>query len=675
MGGVPTTFCRICSGICGLQVEVADGRVTSVRGDAAHPLSQGYTCVKGRRFGALHAREDRFLSARRGTDELPILDATREVGKRLRAIAAEHGPDSIAMFRGTQATTSALTFPFCVAFWRATGSRSLYTTMTIDQSAKWVTESRLGRWLGGRQRFEDADVWLLAGTNPLVSLQGGDLTGFPIHNPSRALRDARRRGLRLIVIDPRRTETAARADLHLQLRPGTDAVLYGGLLHQLFADGLVDREFCLRHVQGKDALRCAVAGLTPEVVAERCGLKAAEIVEAARLFGRARRGMAMSGTGVDMGPFSNLAEHLLSCLNVVCGRFPRAGEAVAHPAVLRAPVPARAQVAGPEREWERDPGTIHGELPSSTLPEAIRSGRVRALLVAGANPAANLPGAADVLGQLELLATIEPFPTETARFADYVLPPALAFERPDFTRPYESYFTVPFAQYTDALLPRPEGVLEDWEILWELAAAMDLTLRVGGLKIAPGDERPSSPELLDRLGGRGRVPLSEVRGHEHGAVFDLPALRVLDADATASRFDVLPDDVAAELRAARAALPAAGLRLVVRRVKRAMNTLGADGENPCSLHPDDLAALGLREGDAIELRTAHGAVRAVAAADVTLRPGTVSLTHGFTAVNAAHLVSATEDVQDINAMPVMTALPATVRAARTPSPAPSAPAP
>ena len=147
--------------------------------------------------------------------------------------------------------------------------------MTIDQSAKWVTESRLGRWLGGRQRFEDADVWLLAGTNPLVSLQGGDLTGFPIHNPSRALRDARRRGLKLIVIDPRRTETAARADLHLQLIPGTDAVLYGGLLHVLFAEGLIDREFCLRHVHGVDELRRAVSGLTPEVVAERCGLAAA----------------------------------------------------------------------------------------------------------------------------------------------------------------------------------------------------------------------------------------------------------------------------------------------------------------------------------------------------------------------------------------------------------------
>ena len=220
MGVVPTTFCRICSGICGLQVEVSDGRVTSIRGDAEHPLSQGYTCVKGRRFGELHARPDRFLTARRGGVELPILDAVREVGERLTAIAAEHGPDSVALFRGTQATTSALTFPFSVAFWRATGSRSLYTTMTIDQSAKWVTESRLGRWLGGRQRFEDADVWLLAGTNPLVSLQGGDLTGFPIHNPSRALRDARRRGLKLIVIDPRRTETAARADLHLQLIPG-----------------------------------------------------------------------------------------------------------------------------------------------------------------------------------------------------------------------------------------------------------------------------------------------------------------------------------------------------------------------------------------------------------------------------------------------------------------------
>ena len=282
---------------------------------------------------------------------------------------------------------------------------------------------------------------------------------------------------------------------------------------------------------------------------------------------------------------------------------------------------------------------------------------MRALLVVGANPAANLPGAAEVLGDLELLATIEPFPSETARLADYILPPALAFERPDFTRPYEAYFTVPFAQYTDALLPKPAGVLEDWEILWELAATMGLTLRVGGLKIAPGDERPTSPELLERLGSRGRVPLADVRGHAHGALFDLDPLRVGEAGEHAGRFDVLPDDVAAELRAARAAPAADGLRLVVRRVKRAMNTLGADGENPCSLHPDDLAALSLNEGDAVELATAHGTVRAVAAADPSLRRGAVSLTHGFEPANAARLVSPDEDLQDINAMPLMTALP------------------
>src|SRR5690349_11397067 len=133
--------------MCGLEVEVRDGRVTAMKGDAAHPLSQGFTCTKGRHFGELHARPDRYLTARRGDVELPVLDAVREVGERMRAIADAHGPDAVAMFRGTQATTSALTFPFSVAFWRATGSRSLYTTMTIDQSAKWVTESRLGRWL------------------------------------------------------------------------------------------------------------------------------------------------------------------------------------------------------------------------------------------------------------------------------------------------------------------------------------------------------------------------------------------------------------------------------------------------------------------------------------------------------------------------------------------------
>lgn len=204
------TYCRICPAHCGLEIEVANGAVTRVAGDPANPLTHGFTCAKGRRIGDVHAAPDRLLESQRrqpdGTFEpIAVESATSEIADRLRSIIEADGPDSVGLIVGTQSFTASLTFSFVTAWFRAVGSRKRFHTMTIDQSAKNVAIGRLGAWAGGRQRFEDADTWLLVGTNPLVSMQGGDYTGFLVHDNTRALAEARLRGLELIVVDPRRT--------------------------------------------------------------------------------------------------------------------------------------------------------------------------------------------------------------------------------------------------------------------------------------------------------------------------------------------------------------------------------------------------------------------------------------------------------------------------------------
>jgi anaerobic selenocysteine-containing dehydrogenase len=698
------TYCRICSPLCGLVVDIEGDRVTRVQGDRDHPLTQGYTCPKGRRLGDLHSDPERLRASQRRVapgvfEPVEASRAIAEIGARLTAIVDAHGPDAVAFFAGTQHQTSALTPSFAGGWFRALGSHKRFGTMTIDQSAKWVATGRLGAWQAGRQRFEDSDVWLLAGTNPLVSLQGGEFTGFPIHNPSERLREARRRGLALIVVDPRRTELARQADLHLQLRPGSDAALFAGMLRVLLSEGLEDRAFCEAHVDGLERLRRAVEPATPAAVATATGLGAHQIVEAARVFGRAERGMAKGGTGPDMGPYANVAEHLLQCLNVVCGRFPRAGERVAGSSVLKAPRPVRAQVIPPARSWETgyrnrfEAGLLMGELPCAALPDEILSpgkDRIRALVVSGGNPANAFPDRERIVSAmsgLDLLVTIDPWLSETARLADFVIAPALAFERPEDTRGYEHFFDRPFAQYTDALLPRPPGVIEDWEFFFDLASEMGLTLRIGRSTWAPGGEKPSSDELLAMYGSRGRVDYDDARRNPHGRVFDgIEPERVLPADeAHAGRFELLAPDVAEELSVALAGDRVASqaerpFRLIVRRIRETMNSLGRrvpglprTPYNPCHVHPDDLEALGVEAGSLVTLTSAHGSIRAVAEADASLLRGVVSLTHGFGELpgevedprrygsNPTRLLSLTEDLQSINGMPWMTALPIAIR--------------
>lgn len=699
---VKTSYCRICSGLCGILVTVEDGRATRIQGDRDNALSSGFTCPKGRRWGDLHAAPDRLLESQRRTSAgelvpIPAGQAIEEIAERLRAIIDEHGPDSVGFFVGTQSYTSTLTFPFATAWQRALGTHKYFSTNTIDQSAKFVAAERLGSWRGGRQRFEDSDVWLLAGSNPLVSMQGGEVSGFPVHGGPRRLRDAQENGLTFIVVDPRLTETAAKADLHLQLSPGTDAVLYAGLLHLILREDLHDAEFCASYVDGLDRLREAVAAATPARVSAVTAVPEHLLREAARVFGAADRGMATSGTGANMGPESNIAEHLLQALNIVCGRFPRAGDRMAGGSLIGGPKPGSASVRPPSRPWESgfhsrvgDFGMLYGnQLPTGILPdEILRPGadRVRALVVSGGNPASCIPDqrrAVTALSSLELLVTVDPYPTETVRLADYVIAPALGLERADHTRPNESWFSEDFGQYTEAVLPKPAGVIEDWEFWLRLGQAMGLTLQIGRRAWAPGDDVPTSEEMLTSFGSRARVALREIRAHPHGVRIDDLQPVLVEPGLDDDRFELCAPDVTAEI-AALSLDPtdrsgARPFQLIVRRNKESMNTLGrrviGSRHNPLHVHPHDLEALGLTDGDLIDIDSDHGRIRGVVSPDATAKPGVVSMTHCYGdlpgsdddprmfGANPARLLSHTDGLQTINAMPQMTAVPVSLRRA------------
>ena len=691
------SYCRICQGFCGVEVSVDAGRVVAVRGDRDDPLSRGYACFKGLQAAEQHNGEGRLLSplVRSANGELaptPLEEALADAGVRLRAILDTYGPESIALFMGTQSLFNTLDPPMIEALARGIGTPRLYGTMTIDQSAKWIAEGRLGGWDGGVQQFDDSDVWMFVGANPLVSVTAGVGGGHvAFSNPVKAMKDARARGMKLIVVDPRRTETAEFADLHLPLRPGTDAELLAGMLHVILANRWHDTDFCVDHVDGVDALARAVASFDPERCAACSGVAPAQIVAAAEMFARTgARGMASSGTGPNMGRHSNLAEHLLQCINIVCGRFPRAGEMITNPGTLQPARERRAQVCGPARSWETGPrsrvhglGTMKGQMMSATIADEIAyegEGRIRALICVGGNPAVALPdqGKAErALSSLGLLIAIEPRMTATARLATHVFPPKLQYERPDHTGRLEHMFKLPFAHATPALVQPPADaeVVDDWYVLWSLARSLGVALHIGG---APVDmvETPATEAMLAMVANGGRVPLDIVRALPGGGLF--PARqRVQPADASASRFELLAPDVAQDLAALAVTLSAPrdpGLTLIVRRHREVMNSTGADmaatrrrfATNPAYLHPETLASLGLVAGQAVRIASATGAVEAVVRPDPSLRMGVAAMSHcwsgstdrPYEATNA--LVNADDDLQAINRMPVMTGVAVTI---------------
>ena len=678
--------------------------MVGARGDKSNPQTKGYACIKGLYLHEAHNSPDRLLRPLKRQPDgrfepISLEQALDEIAARVRTIIQDHGADAIAAFRGTMNYSNLSANHMLPEWLRALGSRSFYSTMTVDQSAKWVTFERLGGWAAGRDPYQSAQVLLLVGTNPLVSLSTFNCA---LQDPQRSLHDFRHRGGKLIVIDPRCTETARHADLFLQPRPGEDPTLIAGLLQIIIQRSWHDAEFCERYVNGLAGLTVAVAPFVPSYVAQRTGVPEADLVRAAQLFAHdAKRGSAASGTGPNMARHSNLAEHLIECLNVVCGRYARAGDPVVNPGVLGPRRPQRAEVIPPNRSWERGPkspsggyGMLFGQRMSGALADDILTdapGAVRALFVDGGNPAIALPDqhkTATALAALPLLVTIDPFMTATARMSHYILPPRMMFERADLpSRDYESIILFrPYAQYTAPVVAAPahSEVVDDWYPFWAIASRLGRQINYDGVDLDM-HQAPTTESLLRILTRHGQVPLSELMSSAAGQVYSVPSQRV-EPGQGAARFDVMPADVASELRTVwaeghQAVAPAADFayRLIARRMREVQNTMYHDlpairrrvEDNPAHMHPDALAQLGLLPGTWVTIRSAHGQLNARVAADPTLRRDTVSLTHGWgdmagTSAGAARLgcnvngLTSDIDRDPLNAMPVLTALPVSI---------------
>lgn len=398
--------------------------------------------------------------------------------------------------------------------------------------------------------------------------------------------------------------------------------------------------------------------------------------------------MATSGTGLCMGPHSNIAEHLVAALNVVCGRYLREGEPADDRAVLTRHLPARAEVAAPARAYERGfrsriggVRAIRGELPSGILADEILEpgpDRVRALIVSGGNPAAALPDRAKALRalrSLDLLVCIDPYMSDTARLADHVIAPTTMYERADHTAIMEPFFPRRFAQFTSPAVIPPAGVVDDWRFFFDLATASGQPFKFAGRILDPTSP-PTSVDLLAMMAERGRLPFEELVAADHGRLVGDSGTVVgpPTPEGAGRHLELLPDDVRAELDDAldpSSCTSEFPLRLVVRRIREAVNSTGIrvpglvpGGGNPARIHPDDLERLGVADGAQILLRSASGSVRATARADHTLAPGAVSMTHCFggvdedaAGVNVNDLTGTLGGVQSINAMPTLSAVP------------------
>ena len=492
----------------------------------------------------MHTHPDRLLhSLARQPDgsftRIPVAQAMDEIAEQLGRIVEEHGPLAVALYSGTFGLANALTAPLTNAFREALGNPRGWVATSIDQPGKTIAQGLMGVWMALHQGPATADVCMIIGSNPLISIAAG----LPQADPRKWLHDAKKRGFKLIVIDPRRHETASQADIYLQPKPAEDIAIVGGMIRLIVDEGLLDQEFVAAETTGIEELRRAVDPFDPETVARRADIPVDDFVAAARMFATAGRGVAVAGTGPGMSSArGTLLEYLILALNALCGRYLREGELVWNPGTLVEPVPRFAQASGPFPSYGFEPklrvrglgDTLVGPSTAAIADEILEpgAGQIRALISCGGNPLAAWPDQLKVreaLESVELLVQFDPWMSATAKLAHYVIAPTLSLEVPGMTNYVDMLpayapgygLPKPWAQYTPAIVDPPEGsdVIPEWEFFYGLAQRMGLALEVrpvdfngptGATLPIPMDVKPTADELLTLLTSKARIPLAEV---------------------------------------------------------------------------------------------------------------------------------------------------------------------
>jgi anaerobic selenocysteine-containing dehydrogenase len=652
--------CPLCEAMCGLELTLDGDRIIQVRGDPKDPLSAGFLCPKAIALPQLAADECRLNEPmlRTGDEWRPICwrDALKLAGEKLGDVQRRHGPDAVAFYSGNPNLHSYAAQLVEPPLRKALASRNCYTTASVDHLPHLLVAYEMfgNQLLLPVPDLDRTEFLLVFGANPAES--NGSLMGAP--GFARRQRQLRERGGRVVVVDPRRTRTAELADVHLPIRPGTDALLLMSLVRTLFALDLVRPGRLAGAIEGIEQLRAASCPFAPDQVSPATGVSAAAIIDLARQFGTARAAVCYGRFGVSTQEFGSTCAWLIHALNLLTGNFDRAGGSMfTRPAVdIVAAATALGEKGGTGRRPSRArrlPG-FAGLLPLATLAEEIETpgeGQVRALINSAGNPVLSSPngGRLDAaLASLEFMVSIDRYINETTRHAHLILPAAMPLERDRYEVVFRAFGVRNTARFEKAVVPPPPGVLEDWQIYCRLGGR--IARRRAGLSgvlnalVLSGLELVTPRRILALLlrVGPYRLSLSALASESHAT--DLGALQICMPQRLGTRnkrIRLAPPRLLSDVDRLKTRMqesPAIGqLSLIGRRQLRSNNSWMHHLEhlqrpnNRCALMMSgfDAAERGLRSGQTVEIRSRTGAVRAELEVTDRIMPGVVSLPHGF----------------------------------------------
>ena len=687
--------CNLCEAICGLEFKIDGEKIISIRGDDADPFSRGHICPKAVALKDIHEDPDRLRRPmkRTGKDwqEISWDEAFEFAADRMAALVQEHGNNAVAFYAGNPSVHNLGHLLGIQQLARLLKTRSAFSASSVDQLPQQLTSLLMfgHQFMIPIPDIDHTDYFLILGGNPIAS--NGSMMTVP--DVAKRLKAIQARGGKVVVIDPRRTETAEIASEHHFIRPGTDAALLMAMLNVIRSERLMTPNAALPLKNLEQALD-AIAHITPEIAAASTGIAVDEIKRLARDFAGSRTAIAYGRIGACIQPFGTVAQWLVQLLNIVTGNLDRIGGTMPTDPII--PITGPGTRPGHYAQWKSRVSGLPesgGEIPVAALAQEILTpgeGQIRGLITMCGNPVLSTPNGRQLDRAFESLAfmmSIDIYMNETTRHADLILPPTSALNHDHYDLIFNAFAVRNVTRYNEAFWARPEDERYDWEIFSGIGAKLAAKL---GREFTP---MPTLQHIiggmLKKSGNREGTTMESLKAAPHG--IDLGALKPSLASRieTADKLlDCAPAPMLADMeRFNRELLDSApkSLHLIGRRHVRSNNSwmhnyhrlVKGKTRHQLLMHPDDLASRGLTSGQVIELSSRIGKLSVPVEATTDVMPGVVCLPHGWghdregarMGIASAHAGASFNDISDekfldaISGNAALNGIPVEVRAA------------
>jgi anaerobic selenocysteine-containing dehydrogenase len=674
--------CPLCEGMCGVKITLKSGRIESIRPDKDNVWSRGHICPKGTTLGAIHDDPDRIrrpmIRENDNWREAGWDEALRYCEKLIHKVHATHGSSAMSLFTGNMVGKSFDIGRHLMLFMAQAKLGSYYSSSTVDQQPKNLSSMLMygDMWKIPIPDIDNTELFVCMGANPSAS-KGSILSHRDVMGAIRALRA---RGGRVIVVDPVRTGTAQKADQWVSIVPGTDAALLFAIVHVLFQENRVRLRHLENLVNGVEAVRQAAEPFSPEAVADFCGVPAAVIRTLTREISDASSAAVYGRIGLCTQRFGSLASWLIDVIAILTGNMDRFGGLMfstqtAPHLELTPPYPVDAPIFG-RRSRVRGVRSIIGQLPASCLGEEIDTpgeGQVKGLFTLGANPVVSVPGSDRLdaaLPQLDFMISLDNYLNETTRHAHVIFPSPSVLESPHWDV-WAWPWSLTSGGHYSAPLYKTDRV-EEWRVLVTLGclcsgkklcdidldaldreyfAAMCRQVKIDPEKALSASPTPGPGRVLelairsgpfgDRYGERpDGVTLETFKAQPHGILFGPAQPKIEKILRTPSgKIEIAPEHLLNDIPRLRTAMqePQSETLLVSRRHLNSMNSwmhnieVLVKGPERCTLfiHPRDARRIGVADGDLVRVATIEGSAEVVAEVTDGIRPGVVSLPHGW----------------------------------------------